>query len=224
MSQHLLLIFRIGAIVTLSGVAGPDVQKPPAPGGKGDRTRRRVLEIAIRRFAADGFRRTSVSDIAREAGISPASTYAYFASKEALFEAAVDADAAALIDEARHRMVGVTVRDRWLPWLGVLVELVPTYPLAARVLSGREPEVLSRLLNLASLERVRNELADDLRTGQRRGEVRSDVDADEIALGIETYVLAILMAYLQAQPQTDDKRALSVVALLDAVLKPPPTG
>lgn len=224
MSQHFPSFFQVREVVTLSGVAGPDVQKPPAPGGKGDRTRRRVLEIAIRRFAADGFRRTSVSDIAREAGISPASTYAYFASKEALFEAAVDADAAALIDETRDRISGPTVRERWLPWLGVLVELVPHYPLAARVLSGREPEVLSRLLGLSSLHRIRLELAADLRAGQRTGEVRSDIDPDQVALGIETYVLAILMAYLQAQPQTDDKRALSVVALLDAVLKPPPAG
>ena len=39
---------------------------------KGDRTRRLLLEIAVRRFALDGFRRTSVSDIAREAQLSPA--------------------------------------------------------------------------------------------------------------------------------------------------------
>src|SRR3954449_9626586 len=93
----------------------------PAPGGKGDRTRRRLLDIAIRRLAGDGFRKTSVSDIAREAGVTPATTYAYFAGKEALFEAAVDADAMALMETARSRMSGETVRDRWLPWLGVLV-------------------------------------------------------------------------------------------------------
>ena len=40
--------------------------------GKGERTRRRLLDIAVQRFAADGFRRTSVSDIAREAGLTPA--------------------------------------------------------------------------------------------------------------------------------------------------------
>ena len=49
--------------------------------GKGERTRARLLEIAIRRFAADGFRRTSVSDIAREAGLSPAAAYASLPAK-----------------------------------------------------------------------------------------------------------------------------------------------
>src|ERR671910_1608635 len=69
--------------------------------GKGERTRQRLLEIAVRRFAADGFRRTSVSDIAREAGLTPAAAYAYFAGKDGLFQAAVDADASALIEAAR---------------------------------------------------------------------------------------------------------------------------
>jgi AcrR family transcriptional regulator len=189
---------------------------------KGDRTRRRVLEIAIRRFAADGYRHTSVSDIAREAAITPATTYAYFANKEALFEAAVDADAAALIDETRERITGDTVRERWLPWLAVLVELVPKYPLAARVLSGREPEVLGRLLNLPSLQALNAELAADLREGQRAGEVRADIDPDALAVGMETFVLSILMAYLQATPEGDDRRAAGVLAVLDAALTPPP--
>jgi AcrR family transcriptional regulator len=200
-------------------MAGPTGTEP-APGGKGDRTRRRLLDIAIRRFAVDGFRRTSVSDIAREVGVTPATTYAYFASKDALFEAAVDADAAAMIDHARSRMTGETVRERWLPWLGVLVTELPEHPLAARVLSGREPEVLPRLLNLPSLQVLRGDLAADLRAGQQQGEVRADVDPDVIAMGIETFVLSLLMGYLQAgQDQTAD-RATAVVALLDAALKP----
>ncbi len=58
---------------------------------KGDRTRQRLLEIAVQRFAADGYRRTSVSDIARDAGLTPAATYAYFRNKEALFQAAAEA-------------------------------------------------------------------------------------------------------------------------------------
>src|SRR3954451_948802 len=103
----------------------------PAPGGKGDRTRRRLLDIAIRRFAGDGFRRTSVSEIAREAGVTPATTYAYFTGKEGLFEAAVDADTAALMAEARTNVTGQTVRARWMPWLPALVAGLVDHPLAA---------------------------------------------------------------------------------------------
>jgi AcrR family transcriptional regulator len=206
-------------------VAGPTISRmhsptAPAPGGKGDRTRRRLLDIAIRRFANDGFRRTSVSDIAREAGVTPATTYAYFAGKEALFEAAVDADAATLIEEARSTITGETVRDRWLPWLGVLVAGLGRHPLAARVLGGGEPEVLPRLLDIPSLAELREELAADLQAGQQKGEVRADVDATAMAMGIETFVLSLLMGYLQAGQGQMEERALGVVALLDAALKP----
>src|SRR5437763_17056148 len=80
--------------------------------GKGERTRRRLLDIAVQRFAADGFRRTSVSDIAREAGLTPAAAYAYFAGKEGLFQAAVDADAGALTEAARSAAAeGASARD-----------------------------------------------------------------------------------------------------------------
>ena len=43
---------------------------------KGERTRRRLLELAVRRFADEGYRATSVSAIARDAGITQAAVYA----------------------------------------------------------------------------------------------------------------------------------------------------
>ena len=56
---------------------------------KGERTRHALLAGAIRRFAADGYRATSLADIARDARVTPAAAYAYFANKEALFTEAV---------------------------------------------------------------------------------------------------------------------------------------
>ena len=66
---------------------------------KGERTRARILEAAVERFGANGFRPTSVAAIARDAGVSAAAPFAYWPSKEALFDAAVDADARAVITE-----------------------------------------------------------------------------------------------------------------------------
>jgi AcrR family transcriptional regulator len=179
-----------------------------------------VLDVAIRRFASDGFRATSLSDIARDAGITPATTYAYFAGKEALFEAAVDADAAALLDEARERMTGATVRERWVPWIANLIGALEDHPLAERVLAGREPEKIGRLLDISSLQDVQGELETDLRAGQESGEIRRDIDAHALAQGIETVVLALLMAYAQAGPR-DGSRAAGVFSLLDAALLVP---
>jgi AcrR family transcriptional regulator len=55
-----------------------------------DGTRReRVLSVALEVFGRYGFRKTSMDEVARAAGISRQGLYLYFASKEALFRAAV---------------------------------------------------------------------------------------------------------------------------------------
>jgi len=186
--------------------------------GKGERTRRRLLDIAVRRFAADGFRRTSVSDIAREAGLTPAATYAYFAGKEGLFQAAVDADAAALIDAARAAAAGgESAREQLFLFVNELRERVDDYPLARRVLSGLEPEVAARLVTIPSLVTLTAGLAEDLARAQAAGEIRPDVDPAELAVGLETIVLALLMAELQTGLTVE--RQVGVLAVVDAALR-----
>jgi AcrR family transcriptional regulator len=188
--------------------------------GKGERTRRRLLDIAVRRFAADGFRRTSVSDIAREAGLTPAATYAYFAGKEGLFQAAVDADAAALIDAARAAAAGgESAREQLFLFVNELRERVDDYPLARRVLSGLEPEVAARLVTIPSLVTLTAGLAEDLARAQAAGEIRPDVDPAELAVGLETIVLALLMAELQTGLTVEPERQVGVLAVVDAALR-----
>jgi AcrR family transcriptional regulator len=188
--------------------------------GKGERTRARLLEIAIHRFAADGYRRTSVSDIAREAGLTPAAAYAYFAGKEAFFQAAVDSDASALIDESVTEVgLGGFTRDRLLEFLAALRQRVESHPLARRVLSGREPEVAGRLLTIPSLVRFTALLADLLADAQATGEVRDDVDAAELAVGLETIVLCLLMGELQTGLGIEPERQAGVLAVLHGALR-----
>ena len=190
--------------------------------GKGERTRARLLEIAVRRFAADGYRRTSVSDIARDAGVTPAAAYAYFENKEALFKAAVDADAAALIDKARAaEPADAPIREQFGVLVASLVEHLDEHPLARRVLAGREPEVLGRLLDIPSLKALVAKNTEELTVAQRAGEIRADVDPALLAEGLESIVLSLLMGYLQAGVDPNSTRALAAFAVLDAALKPP---
>lgn len=48
-----------------------------------------ILEVAAGYFLGHGYRGTSISGMAREAGISKESIYRYFSSKQALFEAVI---------------------------------------------------------------------------------------------------------------------------------------
>ena len=71
----------------------------------------RLLAVAVREFARRGFARTSIRDIARAAGIQPASVYHHFASKDDLFVAAHSAG----MREVTHLMEVAPARARD-PW------------------------------------------------------------------------------------------------------------
>ena len=117
---------------------------------KGELTRQTILDAAIVRFGRDGFRATSVADIARDASVSGTAAYAHFPNKEALFDAALDEDAAAVIHEGvSHVIEEGHSSEEWRETLILtLVAAVERHPLARRVLSGLEPHVTDRVVEL----------------------------------------------------------------------------
>ena len=189
-------------------------------GTKGERTRARLLEVAVRRFAVDGFRRTSVAAVAEESGVTAAAVYAYFPGKEGLFEAAVDADAADLISEASAGLDDQDLLAGDLRLITALLEGLERHGLARRVLAGQEPEVIDRLLAIPALLELRGRLAAALAAGQDAGRLRSDIDPKAIAVGLESLTLAILMARLKIS-QGGEERRRGVEAVFEAVLRPP---
>jgi TetR/AcrR family transcriptional regulator, mexJK operon transcriptional repressor len=78
---------------------------PPGPTRRAV-TREAILAAGLRCFSRDGFRRTALDRVAREAGISRAALYLHFANKEDLFRAlvaSVHAGALAAATAAAHR-------------------------------------------------------------------------------------------------------------------------
>ena len=190
------------------------------PATKGERTRQRFLELAVDRFGARGYRATSVSEIARAAGLTQAAAYAYFPSKEALFDAAVDADAAALVAEAEAAAADVPVRQLVPMLIMCFLAGLEQHPLTRRVVAGHEREALARLVNLPALGRLTGDIADAVRTAQARGEVRDDLDADLFASGAESIIVSLVMSVSQVGASTESRRQLGVLSIFDAVLRP----
>lgn len=187
---------------------------------KGERTRRRLLEIAIERFGERGYRGTSVSEIARTAGVTQAAAYAYFDSKEDLFVAAVDADAAAAIDSATARVADVPAIQLVPMLLVFLLGGIDEHPLLKRVLAGHEAEALQRLVNLPSLTALAGLIAERVREAQARGEVRPDLDPEHFAHGAEAIVVSLLLSVTQVGQTTEARRQLGVLTIFDTVLRP----
>ena len=163
---------------------------------KGAQTRRAILEAAIARFGRDGYRATSVADIARDAAVGGTVAYAYFPNKEALFLAAVDEDAAGVIQEGLSTPSSRPTSALARQLIFTLVDAVERHPLARRLLAGLEPDVTGRVLEIPALAELRKACAEQLRTD--RSPARSGPTSTRPrANGIVAIMLSLLMAVVQ---------------------------
>lgn len=191
--------------------------------GKGAQTREAILRAAIERFAREGYRSASVADIARDAAVGGTVAYAYFPSKEALFLAAVDEDAAAVIHEGVTSVMEDPHVADWRRLLFLsLLDAVQRHPLARRVLGGFEPEVTERVLEIPALTELRKACAERLRSEQIEGTVRGDVDPVILGKGIVTLTLSLLMSVVHLGGNVVATYGDDVAAVFEAALRAPP--
>jgi AcrR family transcriptional regulator len=111
---------------------------------RGDAAARRaeILDAALRAFGQYGYRRTSVDDIAREAGIAKGTIYLSFASKEELFQALARRLSQQMLTgaEAASRRAGATadkLAAMHAAWFGTYAETITTSPHAAELLDAK---------------------------------------------------------------------------------------
>lgn len=189
---------------------------------KGAHTRQAILDAAIVRFGRDGYRATSVADIARDASIGGSVAYAYFADKEALFLAAIDEDAAGVIDEGLSSVFADPDVVNWRETLlFTLLGSLDHHPLARRLLAGLEPHVTERVLEMAALNELRKACAERLRAEQLAGKVRADIDPVSIGNGIVAIMLSLLMSVVQLGGEAAGPYAQDVAAVFAAALDRP---
>lgn len=199
-----------------------NLSDPPASMTKGERTRQALLDAAIERFGRDGYRGTSVAEIARDARLSGTAAYVYFPNKESLFLAAVDEDAAAVVDEGLASLSDAVDLEHWRGTLiFTLLSALDRHPLARRVLTGLEPEFTVRLITIPALEQLRKASGERIRAQQLAGQVRTDIDAQQIANGLVTIVLSLLMSLLQTGTDPATLLGADVAAVVEAALSPP---
>ena len=86
-------------MANVDGSSAPSRSSPPQP----DRhTREALLDAALDGFSCNGFRGTSIRDLADAVGIRESSVYTYFDSKQAIFDA--------LVARADEGMAGLAAR------------------------------------------------------------------------------------------------------------------
>jgi len=158
--------------------------------------RMRLLEAAANEFARKGLDAANINEISLAAGLAKGTVYNHFASKEALFLAVVEQACLYAAAGAEQVPEQAPTHTRLRAVLQADVEWVRQNEAFAKVLvrevltgeESRYPRVLAAAAPL--IERI----AMILRDGARRGEVRSGVPVEQLAL---TFTGLADLAFLQ---------------------------
>lgn len=205
---------------------------PPAAGGAGqpadprEDKRRRVLQAAQAAFGLYGFRRTSMADIAKAAGISRPALYLQFKNKEDIFRslsAALQAQAnrAAVEGLASAGPFGQRLAAGMLGRERVVLDILADSPHAAELLDVNDS--IAEDLTRAATEAFRELIADAVAAAEAGGEIHLQPLGLRPARVAEILVAALAGMKQPAEPQAQtEARIRDLVALAAAALAVPP--
>jgi AcrR family transcriptional regulator len=180
--------------------------RPPATRAR-DRTRRLLLDAALRVFARKGGEAAALHEVAAEAGVSNGTFYNYFRDRDELLAAAslalaeqlfadITASLAGVEDPAQRVAIGVrrfvlkAVEEA--TWGRALLRVWASTPLL--------------------VDRTASPLVDDLRRGKRRKRLRYASEAAAIDL-VQGTVLAGMRTVLEGRAGAEHARAIAVTIL-----------
>ncbi len=163
-------------------------------GARTARTRQRILAAAGQCFAASGFSKTTVEEIALRAGVSKALVYQRFHSKEEILVAVLEhtldewdaasrsgAESDSVLEGLGHMFRAALAWVRANPVVGALFALEPM------VIHSVGEETVRR-----RMEGFRAELVVTLEEGVESGELRPDLDTERVADVVRLQYLALV--------------------------------
>jgi TetR/AcrR family fatty acid metabolism transcriptional regulator len=142
-------------------------------------TRKRIIDSARTLFAEQGYQKTTVMDISRQAGLSEAALYDHFQGKEDLLLAIPQIWVSALIDDLEEQLFGIQgAYNKLRKYLWWYMRRVEQAPLDAKVVylflktnaNFMATEVYSNVKGLYAY------LLDIFEEGKASGEMRPDLD------------------------------------------------
>lgn len=152
-----------------------------------------ILSAATRLFARFGFKKTSVDQIARDAGVAKGTVYLAAETKEDLFYQAVHRELRAFIAEIAKLIDPRKPADELLVETTLAgLQYMEARPLVRDLIFGTHqlilPEWADRLDELRALGRQNT--VEIIRQGIRQGRFRADLDVDEVANILEDVAIA----------------------------------
>lgn len=167
----------------------------PVPVDARIETRDAILDAAARRFARFGARKTTMDEVAREAGCSRATVYTHFRSKEALYRALLDRDTAAFLTIAQKVIAPLPDARRKLRRLVELADAAfESNPVARHALARDEEMTLVAIAESHMKERERRVISllrDVLEKGVTEGSLHP-LDPERVAYFLYHAIRALI--------------------------------
>lgn len=176
-----------------------------------DARRQQILMAALACFSREGYQKTTMHDVAREAGLSAGSLYNYFESKDAIIEALGELSARKMMQLIACLRESGPLAEALERYGGRLAETLSAeggrevarfnVVLWAEALAS---ERLARRLVRAD-RRMLEHIAELVEADRRQGSVPPDTDPRAVAEAVATY-LAGLVARTALDPEFDPAR------------------
>jgi len=161
-----------------------------------EHTRDRIINSAKRLFAEQGYQKTTIVDISRQAGLSEAALYDYFQGKEDLLQMIPDLWVSELLRDLDEQLFGIKgAVNKLRKYLWWYMRRVEQSPLDAKVVylflktnaNFLNTEVYSNVKKLYS------HLVDIFEEGRKSGEMKPDLDprlARDIFVGTMDHIIS----------------------------------
>lgn len=188
-----------------------------------------IGDAALRLFVSRGYKNTTVEQIAGETGLTKGAVYFYFKSKQAIMLHLLDAAERIVVDRmvADGAAVADTAHDKLVEFVHGQARLALEHPLHILLLilmslefMGLGGAVEARVR--AIYRRMYDEVEAIVRLGQRRGEMRDDVGARELAATLIASHDGVFLEWYRRREELDGEaftRAFRQM-LTDGVLRP----
>jgi len=152
-------------------------------------TRSAILLAARKRFAADGFERTTIRAVAADAGIDPSMVMRYYGSKDGLFSAATDVQLHLPdLTHARREDLGEALIRHWVElWEGPLSDQVMVVLLRSAITNEDAAQQLRTIFSAQVMKAVGRVVDDPAESAMRAGLVSSQM----LGLALTRYVLRL---------------------------------
>ena len=139
-----------------------------------------VMDAAEKLFESKGYEATTVDEIAYNTGISKATVYAYYKSKEEIWDSLMCRYMEFMLEDARKAADGEgTFEERYYKLCFALVAKCEEHPVIYRGTLGKismdmEQEIYKKIYDVG--EATNEAIADFIRSGIKEGVVRKDID------------------------------------------------